>query len=353
MGERFIHRFPRLAKLRPILRTIEIIDMVISFYERLPMLVKLVSGLMLSTLVAWLIQLKFVVMAWLEPNWRGFLAVLIPVLILVALIFIRDFRRNRPLKPMENTINKFGYSLVICNTEENPKTEEAYLNVMLEQRVDGLIITPTWNICSSLKEFAARNIPIVVVDRRATDILSDTVCVDNVHGAYTAVEHLILLGHKRIGLIGGPKMISTTQERVQGYLEALRKYDLKKDKSLLVDGGSSIEGGMKAMEDLLELPAPPTAVFGYNNVVTLGALLTLKQRNKKIPKDIAILGFDEVEWAGVVEPPLTVVSQPVYAIGATAGQLIMQRLLNEGPKNKQKIVLKTELVIRKSCGFKA
>ena len=257
------------------------------------------------------------------------------------------------VRGVENTINKFGYSLVICNTEENPKTEEAYLNVMLEQRVDGLIITPTWNICSSLKEFAARNIPIVVVDRRATDILSDTVCVDNVHGAYTAVEHLILLGHKRIGLIGGPKMISTTQERVQGYLEALRKYDLKKDKSLLVDGGSSIEGGMKAMEDLLELPSPPTAVFGYNNVVTLGALLTLKQRNKKIPKDIAILGFDEVEWAGVVEPPLTVVSQPVYAIGATAGQLIMQRLLNEGPKNKQKIVLKTELIIRKSCGFKA
>jgi LacI family transcriptional regulator len=230
------------------------------------------------------------------------------------------------VRGVENTINKFGYSLVICNTEENPKTEEAYLNVMLEQRVDGLIITPTWNL---------------------------TVCVDNVHGARTAVEHLILLGHKRIGLIGGPKMISTTQERVQGYLEALRKYDLKKDKKLMVDGGSSIEGGMKAMADLLELPSPPTAVFGYNNVVTLGALLTLKQRNKKIPKDLAILGFDEVEWAGVVDPPLTVVSQPVYAIGATAGQLIMQRLLNEGPKDKQKIVLKTELIIRKSCGFKA
>ena len=257
------------------------------------------------------------------------------------------------VRGVENTINKFGYSLVICNTEENPKTEEAYLNVMLEQRVDGLIITPTWDICSSLKEFEARNIPIVVVDRSANDILSDTVCVDNVHGAYTAVEHLLKLGHKRIGLIGGPKMISTTQERVQGYLEALRKYGLKKDTSLMVDGGSSIEGGIKAMENLLELSSPPTAVFGYNNVVTLGALLTLKKRNKKIPKDIAVVGFDEVEWAEVIDPPLTVISQPVYAIGATAGQLIMQRLLNEGPKSKQKIVLKTELVVRKSCGYKA
>jgi len=106
------------------------------------------------------------------------------------------------------------------------------------------------------------------------------------------------------------------------------------------------------MEDLLKLKSPPTAVFCYNNVVTLGALISLKKLNKKIPKDIAIVGFDEVDWAEVADPPLTVVSQPTYAIGATAGQLVMQRLLNEGPKNKQKIILKTELVTRKSGGSK-
>lgn len=257
------------------------------------------------------------------------------------------------VRGVENTINKFGYSLFICNTEENPKKEEDYLKVMLQQRIDGLIITPTWNICSRLKEFETRNIPIVVVDRSTRDLLSDTVCVDNIHGAFTAVEHLIQLGHERIGIIAGLKMVSTTRERVQGYLDALRKYKLKKDETLIVDGGASIEGGMKAMEELMKLTSPPTAVFCYNSFVTLGALLTLKKLNKKIPKDIAIVGFDEVDWAEVLDPPLTVVSQPVYAIGATAGQLIMQRLLNEGPKNKQKIVLKTELIIRKSCGFKA
>jgi len=257
------------------------------------------------------------------------------------------------VRAVENTINKSGYSLFICNTEENPKKEEDYLKVMLQQRVDGLIVTPTWNICSSLKEFEARNIPIVVVDRSTSDLLSDTVCVDNIHGASTAVEHLIQLGHQRIGIIAGLKMVSTTRERVQGYRDALRKHRLKNDETLIVDGGSSIEGGMKAMEELMKLTSPPTAVFCYNNFVTLGALLTLKKLNKKIPKDIAIVGFDEVDWAEVLDPPLTVVSQPVYAIGATAGQLIMQRLLNEGPKDKQKIVLKTELIIRKSCGFKA
>jgi len=203
-----------------------------------------------------------------------------------------------------------------------------------------------------LKEFERRSIPIVVVDRKAEDISSDTVCVDNVHGAFMAVEHLIELGHKRIGMILGPKMISTTQERVQGYLEALRKHNLKKDDSLMVDGGSATEGGMKAMEDLLKLKSPPTAVFCYNNMVSLGALVSLKRLNKKVPEDIAIVGFDEVDWAEVADPPLTVVSQPRYAIGATAGQLAMQRLLDEGPKNKQKIILKTELVIRKSCGSK-
>jgi len=257
------------------------------------------------------------------------------------------------VRGVENTINKFGYSLFICNTEENPQKEEAYLKVMLQQRIDGLIVTPTWNICSSLKEFEARNIPIVVVDRSTSDLLSDTVCVDNIHGAFTAVEHLIQLGHQRIGIIAGMKMISTTRDRVEGYLDALRKYRLKKDEALIVDGGSSIEGGMKAMAALMKLTPPPTAVFCYNNFVTLGALLTLKKLNKKIPKDIAIIGFDEVDWAEVFDPPLTVVSQPVYAIGATAGQLIMQRLLKEGPQSKQKIVLKTDLIIRKSCGFKA
>ena len=153
-------------------------------------------------------------------------------------------------------------------------------------------------------------------------------------------------------MIVGPEMISTTQERVRGYLEALREYGLQEDESLMVDGGSAIEGGMKAMEDLPKLDSPPTAVFCYNNVVSLGALITLKGLNKKVPKDIAIVGFDEVDWAEVADPPLTVVSQPTYALGATAGQLAMQRLLNEGPKNKQRIILKTELVIRKSCGSK-
>lgn len=256
------------------------------------------------------------------------------------------------VRGVENAINKFGYSLILCNTDEDPRKEEAYLKVMLEKRVDSLIIAPTWRTCDYLREFERRNVPIVVVDRKAEDISSDTVCVDNVHGAFMAVEHLIKLGHKRIGMIVGPKMISTTQERVQGYLEALRKYDLEKDESLMVDGDSAIEGGIKAMEDLLKLKSPPTAVFCYNNVVTLGGLISLKKLNKKIPKDIAIVGFDEVDWAEVADPPLTVISQPTYAIGATAGQLVMQRLLNEGPKSKQKIILKTELVIRKSCGSK-
>ena len=256
------------------------------------------------------------------------------------------------VRGVENTINKFGYSLILCNTDEDPRKEEAYLKVMLEKRVDGLIIAPTWRTCAYLREFERRNVPIVVVDRKAEDISSDTVCVDNVHGAFMAVEHLIKLGHKRIGMIVGPKMISTTQERVQGYLEALRKYNLEEDESLMVDGGSAIEGGVKAMEDLLKSKSPPTAVFCYNNVVTLGALISLKKLNKKIPKDIAIVGFDEVDWAEAADPPLTVVSQPTYAIGTTAGQLVMQRLLNEGPKNKQKIILKTELVTRKSCGSK-
>jgi len=202
-----------------------------------------------------------------------------------------------------------------------------------------------------LKEFVKRNIPIVFIDRKIEGIPADVVCADNVQGAFSAVEHLIKLGHKRIAMIVGLKAVTTTQERIKGYLEALKTYHIKMDDSLIVEGSSKIEEGIKATEILFKLEYPPTAIFSSNNLMTLGALIALKRLGKNVPKDVAIVGFDDLEWAEVLDPPLTAVSQPTYTIGATAAQLLIQRLSKEGPVKKQTIILKTELIIRRSCGF--
>jgi len=255
------------------------------------------------------------------------------------------------VRGVENTINKFGYNLLLCDTDENPEKEEIYLKLLLEKRVDGLIIAPTGQGISYLKEFVKRNIPIVFIDRKIEGIPADVVCADNVQGAFSAVEHLIKLGHKRVAMIAGLKAVTTTQERIKGYLDALSSHNIKTDNSLIVEGSSKIEEGIKATEILFKLEYPPTAIFSSNNLMTLGALIALKRLGKNVPKDVAIVGFDDLEWAEVLDPPLTAVSQPTYTIGATAAQLLIQRLSKEGPVKKQTIILKTELIIRRSCGF--
>jgi len=254
------------------------------------------------------------------------------------------------LRGVENTINKFGYSLILCNTDEDAEKEKQYLKVMLEKRVDGLIVSlasPT-NV-SILKEFEKRNIPIVCVDRKAEDIEVDTVSVDNFYGSFAAVEHLLKLGHTRIAMISGIRGITTTEERIKGYIEALKKYEA--DEPIIVEGKSTIEGAIEATEKVLKLD-PLTAIFSCNNLMTLGVYIGLKKNGKKIPKDIAVVGFDDLDWADALNPPPTVVSQPAYAIGSTAAQMLIQRILKEGPSKKQNIVLKTELIVRESCGIR-
>jgi len=132
--------------------------------------------------------------------------------------------------------------------------------------------------------------------------------VDNVHGAFAAVEHLIKLGHKRIAIITGIRGITTTRERLRGYLDALERYGIKKDETLIVEGYSRIEGGIKATKELFKLKSAPTAIFSSNNLMTIGTFIALKELKKSIPKDVAVIGFDDLEWAETLDPPLSAVS---------------------------------------------
>ena len=245
----------------------------------------------------------------------------------------------------EDAALEAGYSVIVCNSDEDPQKEDMYIRALWRRRIDGMLIAPTRDGTSpAIQELAQRKIPFVFVDRKAKGIEADAVLSDNVGGAYLATKHLIERGHKRIGIILGIPGATTTEERLLGYRQALEEAGLPFSEELVVWGGYRMEVGRKACAKLLSLAEPPTAVFSTNNLMTVGVLQELFRRGIRIPEEIAVVGFDDLEWAEIVHPPLTVVAQHPYEIGYQAFKLFLGRLNRfEG---KQEVRVPVELKIR-------
>ncbi len=236
----------------------------------------------------------------------------------------------------EDAAIEAGYSIIVCNSDEDLQKEDLYVNMLRRRRMDGLLIAPVRDGASpAVQELAQSGIPFVFVDRKAKGIEADAVLSDNVQGAYLATTHLLERGHARIGIILGIKGATTTEERFHGYRLALEEHGLPIDHRLVVYGSYRAEGGQEALRALLSLPDPPTAVFSTNNLMTLGALRELRRRGVKVPEELAIVGFDELEWAELVEPPLTVVSQRPHEIGHRAIGLLLERLRDPDLKPRE------------------
>jgi LacI family transcriptional regulator/LacI family repressor for deo operon, udp, cdd, tsx, nupC, and nupG len=241
------------------------------------------------------------------------------------------------------------YSLLLCNSDEDPAREKLYVNVLQAERVAGIVISPADENSTSCEPLLRNDVPVVAMDRRLCQFDVDTVLVDNVKGAYQATSHLIRLGHRRIGLIGGPSRITTGRERLEGYEKALSEYGLELDQSLIKIGDFKQESGYQRACELLEMDDPPTAIFAANNLMTLGALNAIHEKGLSIPRDVAIVGFDDMPWAPSLDPPLTAVAQPTYELGCTAANLLLQRIAD---KDREIVEMKLEptLIIRDSCG---
>jgi DNA-binding LacI/PurR family transcriptional regulator len=239
-----------------------------------------------------------------------------------------------------------GLPILTMNSDENPDQELLHLKVLRAQGVMGLIFVPSMPDYKEVRNFFS-GIAVVAVDRNPKNLKVDTIVVDNKKGSKQATQHLIALGHTRIGFIAGIKTVTTSQERLKGYLEALQESGLRKSSSLIQVGGYFQQGGYEAMVRLLNLPDPPTAVVSANNLMTLGALQAIHDRCLKIPEDIAIIGFDDMTWASSLQPPLTVVAQPTYQIGNQAAWMLLDRLNNPNLPIRR-VILHTELIIRAS-----
>lgn len=240
-------------------------------------------------------------------------------------------------------------AVMICNSDENPQKERFYIETLMAEQVSGFIVAQTTENKEYIQGLTDQEIPIVGVDRELDGQQLDTVVIDNDLGAYLALQRLIKLGHRRIGIINSLPHLSTTIQRFQGYKKALKEAGIELDTSLITYGDSYESGGIKQTRKLLDLQSRPTALFVTNNLMTLGCLEEMYRQNLKIPDDMALIGFDDMPWATALNPPLTAIRQPGYDFGTMAAELLEKRLKNPS-RPRSKVVLNPELIIRKSCG---
>lgn len=266
--------------------------------------------------------------------------------------FFAEFSRKIEDKGFE-----YGYNVILCNTDEDRKKEEIYVDVLISKQVDGLIFLSAGDTRGIRPNPYMADIPMVITDREAGGIASDVVLIDNELGGYQATQYLLSLGHRRIGCIAGPFHIRAGFQRVQGYRKALEEAGVDFDEALVSSNNFRFDGGERGMQTLMALSDPPTAVFASNDMMALGAMRAIIGSGMRVPEDYSIVGFDNTPLGSLVSPELTTVSQPIKAMADLSVELLIEKInLKEEQKRQkdlkpiyQRIVLNTELVERGSC----
>lgn len=230
------------------------------------------------------------------------------------------------VRAVEDIAQAHEYFVLLCNTDEDTAKEALYIELMMAERVAGVIVSPAVSSSAAYQELIDSGIAVVAIDRKLTNLAIDSVYVENRQATERVVTHLIDKGHTRIAAVVGTADISTGVERRLGYEDALRAHDLPIDPSLIRSGVPQIPMGYKLTNELLALPEPPTAIFTGNNLLTIGALRAIHEHGLTVSHDIDVAAFDEMDWMFVLNPPLTVVAQPAYAMGEHAASLLLERI---------------------------
>ena len=245
-------------------------------------------------------------------------------------------------------------NIVLCNADEDLHRQKTYLSYLQAENVSGIIVSPTWHMNESdeLQMFRDSGIPIVLMDRVVTNHQFDTISVDNVDGAYTATKHLIDLGYKKIGILGGNLKLSTGKGRYEGYIKAMEETGLDISEKYIMFGDFTEDAGYQLAMTMLQSDNPPEALFVNNNLSTMGALKAIRELNLQIPQDVAFVSFDDIPMATELTTPVTVIAQPTHEMGSEAVRLLLRRLKSpEAPI--QSLMLRTQLIVRESCGSTA
>lgn len=247
----------------------------------------------------------------------------------------------------EDEASDSGYTVILGNSDNQVAKEDLYLNLFLSKRVDGILLVKGAGELSPalLENLKKAGTPVVLMDREYSNLHADTVVADDYGGAFAATEHLLALGHRRIGIIAGIAGTSTTKGRTRGYMEALQKPGIEFTESLVANGNYDIESGYR--EGLRLLDQRPSAVFVTNCMMTMGFLRAIEERNLRCPEDISIVSYDDFFWNDVFRPKLTCVEQPKYQLGRRSTEILLSRIAGKHKRPKHE-VLKNELRIRES-----
>ena len=257
---------------------------------------------------------------------------------------------------IEQALFRQGYRTFLCSAEEDLDKESAYLEMLLRQRVDGIILVPTGRSASNVERLLRSKLPVVLVDRDLPTLQIDRVLSDNVHGAREIASHLLSLGHQRIAVLGAEPHSESIARRLTGVRQALREAGIRSaDEHLATDAGEQFQLGFVTAQRLLRQRPPPTAVIALTDMLAVGVLHGAWQAGLQVPDDLSVTGFDDIPLASYVLPELTTVAQPITQMGERAVQrllqLVQERLagLVADPELKpQGAVLPTRLVIRRS-----
>lgn len=251
---------------------------------------------------------------------------------------------------IEQVAFEHDFTVILCHSDYSPERELQYVDVLRAERAAGAIWIPATEDCEAAKRLVEYEVPLIVLDRRVSEIESPSVVADNFRGGYAATEHLITLGHRRIGCIARPVGLSHSQDRILGYQAALRDYELPLDEALIARGGFRLEDGRRATFHLLDLESPPTAIFAFNDIMAIGALRAAHERELRVPQDFSIVGFDDIPQAAFTCPALTTVSQPKFDMGRRGAELLLDLVAGKRPPTEADAPLEVRLVVRESTG---
>ena len=256
------------------------------------------------------------------------------------------------VRGVEDAAQIGGYALILCNTDGKQGEEEKYIRFLLSKQIDGIIFTGNFTAEDWKKWLPVLNVPVVLLDRRVEGTSFSTVMVDNYLGAFMAVEHLIQQGNKKIALISGRALSANNGDRIKGYFAALKQYGLPQHPELMAEGQFSFESGYNAVDQLVNQGVDFDAVFACNDMMAIGAIERLIELGRRVPEDVAVVGFDNIRMAGWYKPALTTVDQPVYEMGQIAAQMLIEHM-NGTKREAEQVVIKPELVLRQSSQKKA
>jgi DNA-binding LacI/PurR family transcriptional regulator len=261
-----------------------------------------------------------------------------------------DYVLSMMVRGIDEVALEAGYTVMVCQSNESFGREIVNARRLLDSLVDGFIISVSSETKSfeHFKKITERNLPLVVFDRVTPQLAAPSVRLDNEEGGFLATEHLIEQGYKRIAILAGPKNLGISNKRMQGYLNALKKYKIKKDDSLIVHCDFNQEYAYTATKELLSHKKKPDAIFTISDRMAIGAMLAIKELGLKMPEDIGLVGFNNEPVTSLVTPQISSIDMPAFEIGKAAAKLFIETVHNSEEMPHDEIVLKPKLLVRES-----